>query len=539
MKIISKPTIYRAWLQIKYPAAMLILLLQRSPVIRLVEATEEFITASPVGNVLRSSIAAAATLGTLNSLAGATTLQTTQASPLNATLGTPITQVGFTVTNTINIASWKITGVIPPGLSLSAVEGGNPLSGPGTLDATTPGIDDGYGGTIGGNSTTTPILAGTPTQAGQYTMTLQAYEFANLSGLASASFNFVINVAGGAAVAPAITTNPQSQTVTAGASVTFTAAASGTPAPTFQWKKGTSNITGATSSTLTLSNIQLADAGSYTVVATNSANSATSAAAVLTVAPASYLSNLSVRAAISAGQTLITGFVVDGGTKPILVRAAGPTLNHYGLTGVVDPSLTLFNGSTAESSNNDWSLSLSTAFATLGAFPFDAASKDAALQQSIAGAHTAQATATNSGTILVEAYDAGPNDGRQLTNLSARFPVGTGDNILIAGFAVAGTGTKQLLIRAVGPTLAVYGVTGALADPQLSVFDGSTSIASNNDWASSLSSTFAAVGAFALNAASKDAAITVTLQAGKSYTVQVSGVGNTTGEALVEIYTIP
>jgi hypothetical protein len=141
--------------------------------------------------------------------------------------------------------------------------------------------------------------------------------------------------------------------------------------------------------------------------------------------------------------------------------------------------------------------------------------------------------------ILVEAYDAGPNDGRKLVNLSTRFQVGTGDNILIAGFVLSGTGTRQLLIRAVGPTLTNYGVTGVLADPQLSVFDGGTPIASNNDWSSSLSTTFTALGAFALNAGSKDAALVVTLQAGKPYSVQVSGVGSTTGEALIELYLMP
>jgi hypothetical protein len=259
----------------------------------------------------------------------------------------------------------------------------------------------------------------------------------------------------------------------------------------------------------------------------------------LTITSGSYLANLSVRAAMAAGQTLIVGFVVDGGAKPMLVRAAGPVLNRYGLTGVVDPSLTLYNGGTIVAANNNWDASLAATFVTLGAFSFDAASKDAALLQSINGPHTAQATATGAGAILVEAYDAGPNDGRKLVNLSARFQVGTGDNILIAGFVLSGTGTKQVLIRAIGPTLTNYGVPGVLADPQLAVFDVGTSIASNNDWSSSLSTTFTALGAFALNSGSKDAAIVVTLQAGKPYSVQVSGVGGTTGEALVEIYLVP
>ena len=260
-----------------------------------------------------------------------------------------------------------------------------------------------------------------------------------------------------------------------------------------------------------------------------------------TVTPNSYLSNLSVRAAMAAGQTLIVGFVVNGGAKPMLVRAAGPVLNRYGLTGVVDPSLTVYTGAGALVSQNDnWDASLATTFARLGAFAFDAASKDAALQQTINGPHTAQATATGAGAILVEAYDAGPNDTRKLVNLSARFQVGTGDNILIAGFVLSGNGTRQVLIRAVGPTLASYGVTGTLADPQFTVFDaGGTVIATNDNWSSSLTPTFDTVGAFHLIDASKDAAMVVTLQAGKSYTVQVSGVGGTIGEALIEIYAMP
>ena len=87
-------------------------------------------------------------------------------------------------------------------------------------------------------------------------------------------------------------------------------------------------------------------------------------------------------------------------------------------------------------------------------------------------------------------------------------------------------GTKQLLIRAVGPALASYGVICTLVDPQLGVYDGGTVIASNNDWSSTLSSTFTTLGAFALNTGSKDAALLVTLQVGKADTVQVSWMGH-------------
>ena len=86
-----------------------------------------------------------------------------------------------------------------------------------------------------------------------------------------------------AATAPTITTQPQSQTVTAGSSVTFSVVATGTPAPTFQWAKGGTALTGATGSAYTISSTTTADAGNYTVTASNSSGSVVSAAATLTV----------------------------------------------------------------------------------------------------------------------------------------------------------------------------------------------------------------------------------------------------------------
>jgi hypothetical protein len=88
---------------------------------------------------------------------------------------------------------------------------------------------------------------------------------------------------GAAVVAPQITTQPQSQTVTVGANVTFTVQATGVPAPTYQWYNTGVMIGGATSATLTLNNVQATNAGSYYVVVTNTTGSVTSNAATLTV----------------------------------------------------------------------------------------------------------------------------------------------------------------------------------------------------------------------------------------------------------------
>jgi hypothetical protein len=136
----------------------------------------------------------------------------------------------------------------------------------------------------------------------------------------------------------------------------------------------------------------------------------------------------------------------------------------------------------------------------------------------------------------------------RLVNVSARNFAGTGDGTLIAGFAISGNVPRRLLIRGVGPRLqAGFGVGGALADPKLELHlvEGGRSVlfAANDNWAEAgaapVRAAFGAAGAFDLpDAASKDAALVVTVPAG-AYTVQLSGVGNATGEALIEIYELP
>jgi hypothetical protein len=110
-----------------------------------------------------------------------------------------------------------------------------------------------------------------------------------------------------AALAPVFTTQPASQTVIVGAAVTFTAAASGAPAPTYQWRKDGVNLSGATSAAYTIPSAAASNAGTYTVVATNSAGSATSNGAVLTVNSAQSAPVFTTQ---PASQTVIVGATV-------------------------------------------------------------------------------------------------------------------------------------------------------------------------------------------------------------------------------------
>ena len=180
------------------------------------------------------------------------------------------------------------------------------------------------------------------------------------------------------------------------------------------------------------------------------------------------------------------------------------------------------------------------AAAARGAFPLGATAKDAALVATLpTGSFSAHLTATNGGVGLFELYDAlNENPVLRLVNLSARAEVGAGENVLIAGFTIAGNLPRRMLVRAVGPGLGAFGVPGVLGDPTLELFRDGVRVAENDNWDATLAPTAAAVGAFALASGSRDAALLVTLLPG-GYTAQVSGVNQTTGAALVEIYEVP
>src|SRR5271157_5586749 len=133
-----------------------------------------------------------------------------------------------------------------------------------------------------------------------------------------------------------------------------------------------------------------------------------------------------------------------------------------------------------------------------------------------------------------------PHLGPRLVNISTRAQVGTGANLLIPGFVIGGSGREQLLVRADGPSLGQFGVSGLLDRPSLSVFDNSGKvIATNTGWDTSANpapivSAATTVGAFALPSGSADSAKIVALSPG-AYTIQVSGVNSTTGVALAEV----
>ena len=139
-----------------------------------------------------------------------------------------------------------------------------------------------------------------------------------------------------------------------------------------------------------------------------------------------------------------------------------------------------------------------------------------------------------------------PAQEARLADLATTAQVGSGGNVLTVGFVITGTAKKTVLIRGVGPGLAAFGVGGTVADPNLTLFNSSNvAIATNDNWGTPVggtlpitAATFSSVGAFALPANSKDAAMQIALDPG-NYTAQVSGVAGASGLTLIEVYEVP
>ncbi len=355
-----------------------------------------------------------------------------------------------------------------------------------------------------------------------------------------------------------VVTPPASQNVAPGAPFTLTVVASGPGALAYQWSLNGAPIAGATASSYSVASASQANAGSYTVTVTSGSSSVTSAAATVTVSatPPARLTNISTRALVGTGASiLIPGLYISGsGSETLLIRGDGPALTAYGVSGVLaQPTLGVFNAAgTMVASNTAWGTGADPAqvaavSSQVGAFALAAGSADCALIVTLpAGAYTVQISGVGgtTGVALAEVYEVSATGTARLADISTRAMVGTGANIIIPGFYISGSGSEQLLVRADGPSLTQFGVSGVLAQPTLGLYNAAGAlVASNTGWGSAadpaqIASDAASAGAFAFASGSADSALVVTLPAG-AYTMQVSGVASTTGVALAEIYEVP
>ena len=382
------------------PSVLLLLLLQRMPVLRvLAGASPGFGLQS--GDLLKSAFALAA-LGAVDTVAGATTFNATVVSPttVTPTSGGPgatfnasgnanaAFSVAFNVTGAPATAkSWKVTGTFPPGLT---VAGGTAVAGGFRVNALKV------------------TISGRPTAAAVQSLTVTAYDSLNTPSTANqASVTCRITVVG-ANAPPSFTTHPGSQAVTSGGNVTFTAAVTGTPTPTLQWFKGTTSLPGKTTATLALTGVTVADAGDYKLVATNSSAPAgvSSNVATLTVntAPAITSAASALFQALQTGQT----FTVTATGNP------APTFSATGLPAwaVLDPATGVISGTpaTAQAGTTTVTLTASNGVAPAANQTFSLVVKTAVRLWQEAGFTAAELAAPDvSGNAAVLAPDGLPN----------------------------------------------------------------------------------------------------------------------------------
>ena len=377
---------------------------------------------------------------------------------------------------------------------------------------------------------------------------------------------------------PVIVAQPQSRTVPVGGTYTFSVTATGSGPFTYAWffradgAPFTESLPYATGASYTLGSVQRIDAGTYTAYVRGPGGLTLSNAARLTVTagpattPATQLANLSTRGRVEGGTgVLIAGLAVTGAApKSVLVRAAGPALAGVGVAdALAAPRLRVVAADARTVAENEaWEAAgagptVAAAAQRLGAFPFAAGSRDAALLLTLApGTYTAVVAGgeARGGTALVEVYDAEPaTTGRRLVNIATRGRVDGETEVLIAGLVITGPGPRTYLIRGVGPTLlrAPFNLAEALRDPQLELYRGETLLRENDDWDTpangmvALRAAAAATGAFALVETRDnvlrtglDGAMLVTLAPGE-YTAKLSGFRGDAGIGLIEVYELP
>ena len=301
-------------------------------------------------------------------------------------------------------------------------------------------------------------------------------------------------------------------------------------------------------------------------------------------APDVRLGNISTRSRVLTGDNvMVGGFIIDGSTPlRVLVRSRGPSLGGapFFVPGTLtNPVLRLFSGQNVIAQNDNWqdSPNCSGGFLCEGATQITSTGLDpcqpnsgqsgpppncnvesAILITLPPGAYTAIVNGANgeTGVGLVEVFEADDSIDSELSNISTRGFVQTGNDVLIGGLIIEGNAPATVLIRARGPSMsgAPFFVPGTLADPFLQLFSGQNVIAQNDNWQDAPSCSGFVCGNAAQIVATgldpcqanpgqttsppscaQESAILITLPPG-GYTAIVSGIGGGTGVGLIEAF---
>lgn len=256
-----------------------------------------------------------------------------------------------------------------------------------------------------------------------------------------------------------------------------------------------------------------------------------------------HVANISTRVQVGTdAHVMIGGFIVQDSSKPVLVRALGPSLSANGVAGALaDPLLELHDGSgNVIAANNDWKDDAAQAqqIAATGVAPTN--DRESAIYRTLAPGNYTAVVSGNGGTTgvgLVEVYDLAQTNGR-VANISTRAVVGTGEDVIIGGFIVTGPQAVRSIVRAIGPSLR-SSIPDALGDPTLELHDANGAvIGTNDDWKNTDPSTELAIEYSGIAPKdAKESALLAYFQPG-NFTAIVRGKNDTTGVGLVEVYDI-
>lgn len=262
-----------------------------------------------------------------------------------------------------------------------------------------------------------------------------------------------------------------------------------------------------------------------------------------------FVGNVSTRLPVGTGDNvLIEGFIVQGtagSTKKIVVRAIGPSLIPFGIAdALTNPTLAIFDASNAQiASNDDWKSTQIGGIITgdqvaeingSGVAPTNDA-ESAIVADLTPASYTAVVRGANNGvgTAVVDAYDLSSGSAAKLANVATRGLIQPGDKLLIGGFIVQ-NGSVQVVVRAIGPSLAPFGITNALPDTTLQLRNQNGDIVrENDDWMTDQKTELEATGLQPTDA--REAALVQTIAPGQ-YTAQVRGKPEATGIGVVQVY---
>ncbi len=393
----------------------------------------------------------------------------------------------LTVVNNSNYArnTLKVLYTGSPMFNIQWYKNGLPISSPGGT-GTTNGLETDY-----------YWFSLTYADAGDYSVTIS-----NESGSVTSNVSHV------SVIAPlAITQQPATQTAPVGSTIFLSVVTNAGVSPlTYQWYRWPDIIAGETSATLTLSKLQPSQNGSYYVTVRDEVQSVTSDWADIKVGAGATAPAFTLQ---PSGVTVNPGVSVE--LSSVASGNPNPTFQWY-------KNGKLISGATSRLLDF-----ASIQFTDTGDYTVVATNSAGSVTSQIA--HIAVVEAPSSRVIA----------------LSTRAYAGAGDDTLITGFAIAGAQPKKVLIRAVGPTLATFGISNTMNDPQVQVLNSTNQVvAANDNWGASsnlaeLTAAMQSTGVFALQANSKDAALVTTLSPG-NYTAMLTSSDGGNGNAIAEIY---